>query len=141
MAPKKIKFAKLEQRMVYSKAYQDLNAPTLKMLSYLLLQLRWINTARTKNKPKYVLTNKGEIEMLYSTFKKQPFNMGDHTIARSITSLLSHGFVEVKKQGGKCKGHKTIYGYSDRWLNWEPGQVIFNRKPFFKRGFVKGHMV
>ena len=67
MAPKKIKFAKLEQRMVYSKAYQDLNAPTLKMLSYLLLQLRWINTARTKNKPKYVLTNKGEIEMLYDT--------------------------------------------------------------------------
>jgi len=141
MPSKKIKFAKLEKRMVYSKAFQNINAPTLKILSYLLLQLRWVNTARIKNKPKYIAVNKDKIEMLYSTFKKPPFNMGEHTIARSITSLLSHGFIEVKKQGGRCKGHKTIYGYSERWHEWEPGQVIFTRKPFFARGFVSRGMV
>ena len=127
--------------MVYSKAYQDLNAPTLKILSYLLLQLRWVNIARTRNKPKYIPENKDEIELLYSTFNKPPFNMGKKTIVRSITVLLSHGFVEVKKQGGRCRGHKTIYGYSERWHEWEPGQVIFIRKPFFARGFTDGDMV
>lgn len=123
--------------MVYSKAYQDLNAPTLKMLSYLLLQLRWVNAAKGKDKPNYILENKDSIEMLYSTFTKPPFNMKKPTIVRSIDSLLSHGFMVVKNQGGMCKGHKTVYGYSEKWQEWTEGMEISKRKPFFARGFCK----
>jgi len=141
MKNKRIKFAKLEKRMVYSKAYQDLNAPTLKILSYLLLQLQWVNIARTKTKPKYIIANKEEVSLLYSTFTKAPFNMCKQTITRSIDSLLAHGFIEVKKQGGRCKGHASIFAYRDEWKQWEPGQVLYKRKPFFARGFVGGPMV
>jgi len=133
----RIKFAKLELKMVYSDAFQDLNAPTLKILSYLLLQLRWVNTARSKDKPNYVCENKDNIELLYSTFKNPPFKMNKPTIVRGIDSLLSHGFIKVKIQGGMCRGHKTIYEYSEKWSDWKPGQEISKRKPFFARGFCK----
>jgi DNA-binding transcriptional ArsR family regulator len=135
MSNHKIKFAKLELKMVYSKAYQDLNAPTLKILSYLLLQLRWVNTAKSKDKPNYVCENKDNIVMTYSTFKKSPFKMSQPTIVRAVDSLLEHGFIKIKDQGGRCRGHKTIYQYSEKWGEWEPGQKIFSRLPFFARGF------
>lgn len=129
------KFAKLELRMVYSEAYQDLNAPTLKMLSYVLLQLKWKNTSRGR-KANWVCTNKDEIELLYATFKKSPFNMSDKTVTRAIDSLLAHGFVSVESQGGMCKGHKSLFSYSEKWKDWKPGnEPIETRVPFRKRGF------
>lgn len=131
MSKTHIKFAKLEMKMVYSKAYQDLNAPTLKILSYVLLQLRWVRVSKNH----YELGKKDH-ELLYSTFKKAPFLMHDRTITRSIDSLLSHGFVKVKNQGGLCQGHKSKYEYSEKWKDWELGECIFIRKPFFKRGFL-----
>ena len=131
----RIKFAKLELKMVYSDAYQNLNAPTLKILFYLLLQLRWVNTARSKDKPNYVCENKDNIELVYSTFKKPPFKMSQPTIVRGIDSLLAHGFLKVKDQGGRCRGHKTIYKYSEEWIKWKAGQIISIRQPFFARGF------
>ena len=137
MNKKRLKFAKLELKMVYSAAYQDLNAPSLKILSYLLLQLQWVNTARSKDKPNYVVSNKDQIELLYSTFTKPPFKMSKPTIVRSIDSLLQHGFMKIKDQGGRCRGHKTIYEYTEQWENWSAGQEIFSRKPFFKRGFCR----
>ena len=141
MRRKSIKFAKLERKMVYSPAFQDLNAPTLKILSYLLLQLKWVNIAKPKNKPRYIVDNKDEIELLYSTFIKSPFKMCRQTITRAIDSLLAHGFLKIIEQGGMCKGHKTVYGYSEEWVKWTPGQIIETRKPFFARGFTKRDMV
>jgi hypothetical protein len=130
MPKPKDKFAKLELKMVYSKAYQDLNAPTLKMLSYVLLQLRWAEVSRGN----YVLSIK-EHDLLYTTFRKAPFFMKDRTITRSIDSLLAHGFIKVKEQGGFCQGHKSRFEYTEEWKNWTEGDCIFTRKPFFKRGF------
>jgi len=98
-------------------------------------QLRWVNTARSKDKPNYVCENKDNIELVYSTFKKPPFKMSQPTIVRGIDSLLAHGFLKVKDQGGRCRGHKTIYKYSEEWIKWKAGQIISIRQPFFARGF------
>ena len=125
--------------MIYSQAYQDLNAPTLKLLSYLLLQLRWVKLGRKTKR--YDVSNKDEIKMLYSTFKNKPFNMNPNTIRRSIDSLLAHGFMKVIKQGGKVKGHESIYGYSESWETWTEGDVIFTRRPFHTRGFTVKNVV
>jgi len=141
MSKKSTKFAKLERKMVYSKAYQDLNAPTLKILSYALLQLKWVNVSRQKEKPKFIVENKDKIELLYTTFTKPPFCMCRQTITRAIDSLLAHGFVKVVEQGGMCKGHKTIFGYADEWVEWKAGEVLFIRMPFFARGFANKGMV
>jgi len=137
MSKKNVKFAKLELKMVYSAAYQDLNAPTLKVLSYLLLQLKWVDTARSRSKANWQIANKDQIELLYSTFTKAPFKMNKPTIVRAIDSLLQHGFVKIKDQGGRCRGHKTIYEYSEKWVEWSAGKIMFTRQPFFARGFCK----
>jgi len=134
MASKQIKFAQLHKKMVYSKAYQDLNAPSLKLLSYLLLQLKWVRLGRKSKR--YVVSNKDEIKMLYKTFSTDPFNMNPNTITRSIDSLLAHGFLKVEKQGGSVKGHESIYSYSEMWETWRTGDVIFKRRPFKPRGFT-----
>ena len=119
--------------MVYSKAYQNLNAPELKILSYTMLQQKWVKIG----KGKYVLENQDDFQLLYTTFKNPPFNMNPNTISKSISSLLSHGFIKVFKQGGKIKGDNSVYGFSDSWMKWQPGEVIFKRKPCFPRGFTK----
>jgi hypothetical protein len=120
--------------MVYSRAYQDLNAPSLKLLSYLLLQLRWARAGRkSKN---YIVSNKDEIKMLYSTFSRDPFNMNPNTITRSMDSLLAHGFLKVIQQGGRVKGHESVYSYSEQWEDWNKGDVIFKRRPYIPRGFT-----
>ncbi len=137
MSKKGIKFAKLEFAMVYSEAYQDLNAPTLKMLSYLLLQLRWVRCGRKKSDKKYILSNKDNIKMLYATFEATPFNMTSKTITRGIDSLLAHGFLKVKTQGGKVKGHQSVYEYSEKWAGWKPGKVFSKRRPYAKRGYTR----
>lgn len=122
-------------RMVYSEAYQDLGAPALKVLSYVLLQLKWENTSRSK-KANWVCTNKKEINLLYSTFKKKPFCMGNQSITNALDSLLAHGFISVNQQGGREKGHVSTFSYSDKWQSWKKGQEPFEtRKPFRKRGF------
>ena len=121
--------------MVYSEAYQDLGAPALKVLSYVLLQLRWENTSRTK-KANWICTNRKEIKLLYSNFRKKPFSMGNQTITNAIDSLLAHGFISVYEQGGRDKGHMSMFSYSEKWKEWSKGQEPFEtRKPFRKRGF------
>jgi len=122
-------------KMVYSKAYQDLNAPTLKMLSYLLLQLRW-SKIKQGGKNVYLISNKDKIKMLYSTFEAKPFNMTAKTITRGIDSLLEHGFLEIVMQGGKVKGHQSVYGYSEMWEGWVPGETCSKRRPYSKRGYT-----
>ena len=137
MASKRIKFAQLHKTMVYSKAFQDLNAPSLKILSYLLLQLRWVKIGGRKKR--YEIANVKEIKLLYSTFRKKPFYMNPNTITRSIDSLLEHGFIKVQKQGGRVKGDESIYSYSNSWESWEKGKVYSTRRPFAKRGFTIRH--
>ena len=122
-------------KMVYSKAYQDLNAPSLKILSYLLLQLRWVKVGRKTKR--YSVSNKDEIKLLYSTFTKDPFKMHPQTISRSIDSLLEHGFVKIKKQGGKVKGDNSVYEYSEKWEDWVKGLICFSRRPYHRKRFQK----
>jgi len=130
---KRIKYARITTRMVYSQAFQNLNAPELKILSYILLQQQWKKISRSK----YVLENKDDFQLLYSVFKKPPFKMNPNTISKSISTLLSHGFIKVFKQGGKVKGDNSVYGFSESWQKWRPGDVIFKREPFYPRGFTK----
>jgi len=132
MTSKKIKYAQITTKMVYSKAYQNLNAPELKILSYVLLQKEWM-----KKGNKYILANKDDFFLFYSTFRKPPFNMNSNTISRSIKTLLAHGFIKIFKQGGKVKGDNSVYGFSESWQKWSTGDVLFKRDKYYPRGFTK----
>ena len=114
-----IKTAQLSVELVYSKAYQTLNASSIKMLSYVLLQ------------------KKKEFNLLYTHFSKTPFNMNPNTINRSIDLLLAHGFIEVIQQGGRYKNDASLYKKTENWKTWEIGDIVHKRKPLKKRGFCK----
>jgi hypothetical protein len=133
----RVKFAKLEIDMVYSDAYQDLNLSARKILDYFLLQQRWVNIAPASRNPKWELEQKDNIQLKYSTFKKPPFRMQNQSVTRGIDSLLSHGFIEVSKQGGRCRGSVSEFKKSEKWRTWRDGEILSKRQPLFSRGFTK----
>ena len=132
----RVKFAKLEIEMVYSEAYQDLSLPARKIFEYFLLQQKWENISPSNRPPKWELAQKENIQLKYSTFQKKPFNMAKQSITRGIDSLLIHGFIEVVKQGGMCRGSVSEFKASQKWRQWSYGDVVNQRKPFFARGFA-----
>ena len=139
MKQPRIKFAKLQIYMFYSEAYHNLNYPSVLILNYVLFQLKWVDASRPKDKKSnYISTNQDEIKLPYSTFKKSPFNFSNSTVTRSIDLLLSRGFISVKEQGGREKGHVSIYSYVEKWKGWKNGDSdIEKRRPYRARGFLK----
>ncbi len=133
----KVKFVKLEIEMIYSPAYQDLNLSAKRVLEYFLLQQYWVNVNPSNRKPKWELEFRADIQLKYSTFNKPPFKMHNQSITRGIDSLLEHGFIEVSKQGGICRGSVSEFKNSEEWKKWKTGQELFKRQPFFSRGFTK----
>ena len=139
MSKKDIKFAKLELKMVYSEAFQDLNLAARKILDYTLLQVEWVNTNPKTIKANWELKKCDNMKLLYSTFRKPPFKMHRQSITRGIDSLLGHGFIDIVLQGGAYRGQNSLFKYSDTWENWNKGLVLSKRQPFFARGFLNRH--
>ncbi len=139
MKAPRIKFAQLQIDMFYSEAYHNLNYPSVLILNYVLFQLKWIDASRRKDKKSnYTCTNKDEINLPYSMLKESPFKLGNSTITRSIDLLLSRGFLSVKEQGGREKGHASVYSYVEKWKDWKKGDAdIEKRQPYRTRGFTK----
>jgi len=132
----KIQFAKLDKGMAYSKAYLSLGNPAMKILTYILFHQRWENVSRNQSKPKWICTNKDDLKLLYAAFRESPFKMQNKSITRGIDELLAKGFIKVKEQGGKSKGHASVYKIVDDYKGWEKGSVpMSTRRPFRKRGF------
>ena len=129
------KFAQIPVKMGMSQAWLTLNSPGHKVMTYVLFKV-WIENIGTKAKPNFVCTNKNEIQILYGDLTEAPYNMPRKSITRGIDELLSRGFIKVIEQGGSKKGHASIYGISEDYLKWSPGdQPVSVRRPYRKRGF------
>lgn len=57
------------------------------------------------------------------------------TMTRGIDELLAKGFITIVDPGGCYEQHKAVYGLTDDYLLWQPGQVIRARERDFKRGY------
>lgn len=57
------------------------------------------------------------------------------SITRGIDELLAKGFIEIVDPGGCYEQHKAVYGLTDDYLLWQPGQVIRIRERDVKRGY------
>lgn len=137
MKQRRPKWCKFQLDMLQSEAFQDLNKPTSTIILHVLMQLKWEDTSRKSQKSNWVCSNVRDLILPYATFKKPPYNMGDKTITRAFDSLLAHGFITVREQGGMCKGHFTTYGYSEKWFDWKKGDdPVETRAPFRGRGYT-----
>lgn len=105
------------------------------MITYVLFKLKYENVGSRVN-PRYVCTNKNELQILYSDLTESPYNMQRKSITRGIDELLHKGFITIIEQGGSAKGHASIYGLSEKYLEWQPGDdPVSVRRPYAKRGF------
>lgn len=115
------KFAQLRIDMYYSEAYQNLNKYSMLILQYILFQFEIVEVPKQRGsgKKEYEISKHGEINLPYLMFRKSPFKMGNSSITKAISLLLAHGFLEVKNQGGREKGHRSVYSYIEVWRDWK----------------------
>ena len=121
--------------MIHSKAFNTLSGKGHVLLGYILKQLRFPKTKRNQARSQGCL-NSDDLLIPYQILKKEPFKMANSTITKSIDELLAKGFIKVVEQGGREKGHTSIYGLSEKYLEWQPGDEAINvRRPYVTRGF------
>lgn len=120
--PKKIKWGKITNSMLQSEAFNALSASAIKILLHTLTQQYWENTAKAREKPRWVCSNKDSIKIPYIKFRNVPYNMSNMTITRAIDSLLARGFITIVAKGGVIgEGHMTKYGAVTHWERWAEG--------------------
>ncbi len=122
--------------MTETPAFQDLNAATIKILIYTHTQLDHTRIT-LKGVKTWLPSNPDKLYIPYKVLSQKPYSMKPPTIVRAIDSLLEHGFLKVKQQGGRVKGHPSIFALSDGFLSWVEGDVLEVRRPYLKRGFCK----
>ena len=70
-----------------------------------------------------------EAEEKYGISKKQ--------FSNAIDQLLERGFIKIVHLGGRCRTDQTVYGLSEEWRTWTPGQVCETRPVSETRGWRK----
>lgn len=116
-------YAAIEHRVIDSEAFSDLSPSAVVLLLLIVRQLTKINN--------------GHLQAAYSYVRR--FGVGsEHTLARSIKQLISHGFIYRTKTGGYQQGPSLyavtwlpitqrqglfLKGYKAcAWRDWEPGK-------------------
>ena len=129
-------FAQIPRKMICSQAFNSLSGKGHIILSYLLSQCRHVEIKRKKGHRSFILTNKDELILPYRSLQASPYKMAYSTITKGIDELLSKGFIKVMEQGGRAKGHVSVYGLIDAYLKWGKGDPpVSVRRPYAKRGF------
>jgi len=132
---KEDRYAQYQKKLIHSQAFQNLSTPGHKILAYVKMQLL-IKNIGTKKKPNFVCINPKEVQILYGSLNKSPWFMSNSAITRGIDQLLHKGLIKVVEQGGRAKGHASIFSTSDDYLKWKKGDPpVSVRRPYSKRGF------
>lgn len=128
-------YAQYPAKLINSQAFQNLNTPGHRVLAHVRIKLI-IKNIGSKKRPNFSCINKNEIQILYADLAKKPWSMANAVTTRGIDELLNKGFIKVIEQGGRAKGHASIYGLSEDYLKWKPGDPpVSVRRPYAGRGF------
>ncbi|MBA2883160.1 putative DNA-binding transcriptional regulator AlpA [Desulfosalsimonas propionicica] len=119
--------AYLTYQLYVSSAFRKLR-PAAKDI--LILAYYEIIFPTTKGKPQkkgqkytFVMINRDEIILSYNEIKDR-LGYSEKTIWESFKQILAHGFLKVVKQGGGNKGDYQVYGITEDWRKWSPGDVV-----------------
>lgn len=124
-----------EREMFESKAFIALRGFAPQLLVLFLAKRHFENHALKKGKIKRVCVNCDSIYFTYIE-AKQKYGVTKARFTRAIDELLAKGFIAIVHRGGAYQKDKTIYGLSDKWLNWQPKMVFeVRQKESVKRGF------
>nr|MBC8360920.1 hypothetical protein [Candidatus Desulfatibia profunda] len=124
----------IDTELILSPAFISLSgfASTLLLI---LFTKRKFNRIGIKKSKKYVCVNCNSLNISYVEYENS-YGITQPRLTRAIDDLLAKGFLECKHAGGACKQDKSVYAFSDQWVLWQPGMIIFTRlKDGIKRGF------
>jgi hypothetical protein len=133
------KGAYVEAAIFESKAYLSLIgiAPQVLMLFMLKRQFEKAPAGKREKMGKKICVNSNCLSLTYIEAKNK-YGITQPRFTRAIDELLAKGFLTKKHPGGGYQKDKAVYGLSDKYLKWQPGSVIENRKKDpLQRGFRK----
>lgn len=112
----------LTYQLFVSEAFRALRPGTRDILILIYFE---VNMASKTNKGKYqpVILNRNEIKMPYADIQER-LKYTKKTVWIAFKEILAHGFLEMVKHGGGCKGDCKIYKISEKWRTWLPGKII-----------------
>lgn len=114
----------LTRDLLKSRAFWALTATAKGMLHMFLLKRDMDHNHNCINRQNITLTYL-ELENLFDEkIEGEPNGLSRASISRGTKDLLAKGFIEIVKQGGAYQKDKTIYGLTDDWKRWRPGEVI-----------------
>ena len=118
--------ANIYNSMLLSPAFQDLTATGVRL--YLYMKARYYAEKKTDALiTEYEkLTNQNINKSIRFTFNKAVWhdlyhiysNGGGNNFQKDLNSLIDQGFI-TKIQSGKLTKSKSIYEFSDKWVNWK----------------------
>ena len=119
----------LERELLKSAAYRSLTTGAAhQVLSGFLLsrQLEPRKDPHKKRMEYWEVVNDGRLTFTYAEAERLGISAGRFRDA--IDLLLDRGFIRIAKTGeGRFRG-VTLYGLSDGWKKWKPGESINKRK-------------
>jgi len=115
--------AYLTYELFMSPAFRQLKPAAKDILIQIFFEIKM--TPRNKRGKKYTpaIANRNEIALPYHEIKTR-LGYSDKTIWACFKQMLAHGFLKVEKHGGGSKGDYQVYGISENWRKWSPGDVI-----------------
>lgn len=114
----------LERALVESQAFICLTGKAPQVLAIFRTKLQLRKQGRA-GKRRWEIVNNGEIVFLYAEARK--LGLSNFQFASAVDQLLGHGFLEIIRRGGQHQ--PTLYGMSDGWRAWRPGDVLAKRTP------------
>lgn len=128
----------LEKEMAMSRAYLELSGFAPQLLVLFLLKRDFKN--KVCRNGKQITMTYAELENIYNQGKEERNLLKDGVsrprIIRALDDLLAKGFLEIVRRGGAFQQDKTVYGLTDDWRYWRPGQTVRTReKDTRKRGY------
>jgi hypothetical protein len=131
------KGAFVDALLLESKAYLSLIgiAPQVLMLIMLKRQFEKVHAGKPGKVGNRTCENSNSLSLTYIEAKKK-YGITQPRLTRAIDDLLAKGFLTKIHPGGGYQKDKALYGLSDKYLMWQPGSVIENRKKDpIQRGF------
>lgn len=114
-----------------SKAFHSLRGSTYLVLSGFLSKRHF----EKQGKKKYCI-NCDNLTFTYKEAKNR-YGISCPSFSNAINQLLAKGFIVIIHAGGSCDKDKTIYGMSNKYLIWEPGDIFeVKLKVVIQKGFL-----
>lgn len=132
----------IDTEMVKSEAFQNLDrSANLLLLLFMAKRHAVYIKDRKTGRDKRVFDNLDRITMTYKKLEAPPFRWNRPKITRAIDKLLAHGFIEIKRQGGRYRKDKTVYALIEKWRTWRASDPPVNTRPKdARRGYQGKHL-